>query len=136
MKQKYFDENSENYKKINLSENSQRGNILAAKCHSRNVLKHISSKWGILILIVLQSGTHRFADLRKKIEGISERMLSQTLQLLEKDGIVNRKSYNIVPPHVEYTLTPLGQEISKKVRDLTDWIEINLPEIKKHNNEI
>lgn len=63
------------------------------------------------------------------LKGISERMLSQTLQWLEADGMVHRHVYNTVPPHVEYTLTPLGREAAEKVRDLADWIEVNLPAI-------
>jgi DNA-binding HxlR family transcriptional regulator len=79
--------------------------------------------------VALLSGTHRFSDLRRKVNGISEKMLAQTLQWLESDGFVERISYPVVPPHVEYRLTPLGQEIGKKVESLADWIETNLPEI-------
>ena len=68
----------------------------------------------------------RFSELRRKIEGVSERMLSQTLQWLESDGLVNRVAYKVVPPHVEYSLTPLGVQAAEKVRSLADWIEDNL----------
>ncbi|MBG6247590.1 MULTISPECIES: winged helix-turn-helix transcriptional regulator [Symbiopectobacterium] len=112
-----------------LSEKLERGDVLAANCPSREVLKHLTSRWGVLVMIVLLSGTQRFSALRHSIEGISERMLSQTLQWLEADGMVHRHVYNTVPPHVEYTLTPLGREAAEKVRDLADWIEVNLPAI-------
>lgn len=96
---------------------------------SREILKHVTSRWGILILIALRDGTHRFSDLRRKIGGVSEKMLSQSLQVLEQDGFINRVSYPVVPPHVEYSLTDLGEQISEKLTLLADWIEINLPNI-------
>jgi len=106
-----------------------RGDLFAEKCPSRDVLKHVTSRWGVLLLVALLAGTHRFSELRRKVNGISEKMLAQTLQWLEGDGFVERISYPVVPPHVEYTLTPLGQEIGKKVESLADWIETNLPTI-------
>lgn len=112
-----------------LADMMLRGDLFAEKCPSRQVLKHVTSRWGVLLLVGLLSGTHRFSDLRRKVNGISEKMLAQTLQWLESDGFVERISYPVVPPHVEYRLTPLGQEIGKKVEGLADWIEINLPQI-------
>lgn len=105
------------------------GNLLAESCPSREVLKHVTSRWGVLVLIALQRGTHRFSELRRRIGGVSERMLAQTLQSLEADGFVARHAFPVVPPHVEYTLTPLGEEVAEKVRTLADWIEVNLPRI-------
>lgn len=115
-----------------LSQKLERGDLMAGACPSRDVLKHMTSRWGVLVLIALQSGTLRFSDLRRKVSGVSERMLAQTLQWLEADGIVERRAYNIVPPHVEYSLTPLGKEAAEKVRDLADWIELSLPRIAQH----
>ena len=112
-----------------LSQQLRDGNLFAAQCPSREILKHVTSRWGILILISLRDGTHRFSDLRRKIGGISEKMLAQSLQALEQDGFINRVSYPVLPPHVEYTLTDLGEQISEKVTILTDWIEINLSKI-------
>ncbi|SLM61970.1 MULTISPECIES: winged helix-turn-helix transcriptional regulator [Dickeya] len=109
-----------------------RGNVLAAACPSREVLQHITSRWGILILLVLASKTLRFSELRRLINGVSERMLAQTLQTLEGDGLINRVAYDVVPPHVEYSLTPLGQEASEKVQILIDWIEQSMPRIAGH----
>ncbi|WP_290737487.1 helix-turn-helix domain-containing protein [Amaricoccus sp.] len=102
---------------------------MAAECPSRAVLRHLTSRWGVLVLIALQSGTHRFSDLRRKVRGVSERMLAQTLQWLEADGMVKRRDFQVVPPRVEYALTPLGVEAAEKVRILADWIEISLPRI-------
>ncbi|EMO4161785.1 winged helix-turn-helix transcriptional regulator [Morganella morganii] len=112
-----------------LSQQLRDGNLFAAQCPSREILKHVTSRWGILILISLRDGTHRFSDLRRKIGGISEKMLAQSLQALEQDGFINRVSYPVLPPHVEYTLTDSGEQISEKVAMLADWIEINLSDI-------
>jgi len=109
----------------------RRGDVLAAQCPSREILKHVTSQWGILVLMALMEGTHRFSELRRKIGGVSEKMLAQTLQQLEQDGFVSRVSYPVVPPHVEYSLTPLGEGIGLHVEALTDWIEHNLPNIIK-----
>jgi DNA-binding HxlR family transcriptional regulator len=107
----------------------RRGEIFAVECPSREILKHVTSRWGVLVLVALREGTHRFSDLRRKIGGVSEKMLAQTLQQLEQDGFIDRVSLPVVPPHVEYTLTPLGEDIGRQVESLTDWIEINLPKI-------
>jgi DNA-binding HxlR family transcriptional regulator len=112
-----------------LSVRMQRGDLFSDQCPSREVLKHVTSRWGVLILVALLGGTHRFSDLRRKIAGVSEKMLAQTLQWLEADGFVDRKAYPVVPPHVEYSLTPLGREVGEKVEMLADWIEFNLPRI-------
>ena len=116
---------------LSLSEAMARGQLFAEACPSREVLKHVTSRWGVLVLIALMTGTHRFSELRRKIGGVSERMLAQTLQWLEQDGFVSRVSYPVVPPHVEYSLTPLGEEVGARVRDLADWIELNLPRISE-----
>lgn len=116
-------------KNLTLSEQLRDGNLFAAECPSREVLKHVTSRWGVLILVALRNGTHRFSDLRRKMGGVSEKMLAQSLQALEQDGFVNRVSRPVVPPHVEYSLTPLGEQISDRVAALADWIELNLPEV-------
>lgn len=120
-----------NTKAAAVSELMRRGELFSVKCPSREILKHVTSRWGVLVLVALTEGTHRFSDLRRKVGGISEKMLAQTLQCLEKDGFVNRVSLPVVPPHVEYTLTPLGEEVGHKVEALADWIEDNLPRIMK-----
>jgi len=114
-----------------LAETMRRGEVLATECPSRQILKHVTSQWGVLVFVALMEGTHRFSELRRKIGGVSEKMLAQTLQQLEKDGFITRVSYPVVPPHVEYSLTPLGGGIGRQVEAMTDWIEINLPKILK-----
>lgn len=112
-----------------LSEQMMRGEVFSDQCPSREILKHVTNRWGGLVLVALLLGTHRFSDLRRKLSGVSEKMLAQTLQTLEADGFVMRVSYPVVPPHVEYSLTSLGAELAKQVELLVDWIEINLPRI-------
>ncbi|MFM2068335.1 MAG: hypothetical protein RLZZ584_3244 [Pseudomonadota bacterium] len=112
-----------------LSARARRGELLSAQCPSREVLQHVTSRWGVLLLVVLMDDVHRFSELRRKVGGVSEKMLSQTLKWLEADGFVDRKSYATVPPHVEYTLTPLGRQVGEHVRSLADWIETSLPVI-------
>ncbi len=114
-----------------LSARMRRGEVFAVECPSRNILKHVTSRWGVLVLVALMEGRHRFSDLRRKIGGVSEKMLAQTLQQLEQDGFIDRVSHPVVPPHVEYSLTPLGEDIGRQVESLTDWIETNLPKIVK-----
>ncbi len=115
-----------------LSAKLARGDLMAAQCPSREVLRHVTSRWGVLVLIALLAGTQRFSELRRRIGGVSERMLAQTLQWLEADGIIERRAFKVVPPHVEYTLTPLGREVAARVRSLADWIEVNLPTIEEN----
>ena len=112
-----------------ISERLQRGDLMAAACPSREVLKHVTSWWGGLVLMTLEVGPGRFSELRRAIGGVSEWMLAQTLQWLEGDGLVRRVAYEVVPPHVEYSLTPLGTEAAQRVRALADWIETSLPDI-------
>ena len=111
------------------------GDLFARECPSREVLKHVTSRWGVLVLLALQDGTLRFSDLRRKVSGVSEKMLSQTLQWLEGDGFVLRTSYPVVPPHVEYSLTALGRDVGHHVLGLADWIETNLPSIMHARSE-
>lgn len=107
----------------------QRGNVMAADCPSRPVLQHLTSRWGALVMVALATRRHRFAELRRAVGGVSERMLSQTLKELEADGMVLRTAHEVVPPHVDYELTPLGQEAARHLIPLIGWIEGNLPRI-------
>ena len=109
----------------------EKGNLLAAACPSRDVLRRLTGRWGMLVLRVLASGPQRFGSLRKSIGGVSERMLAQTLQGLEADGMVLRRDFQTVPPHVEYELTALGHEAASRVDALLDWIEDALPRIAR-----
>lgn len=106
-----------------------RGDVLIKECPSRGVLQDVTSRWGVLVLIALLDGTHRFSELRKKINGVSEKMLSQTLQALEADGFLLRIAHPVIPPHVEYQLTASGVEVADRVQELVDWIELNIGDI-------
>ncbi|KUI99122.1 winged helix-turn-helix transcriptional regulator [Vibrio sp. MEBiC08052] len=118
-------------KKISQLEQYQRGNVFIAQCPSREILNHITSRWGILVLIALNDGArHRFSELRKRIMGISEKMLSQTLQTLERDGFLTRIAHPVVPPHVEYQLTPHGHTVTQKAAVLVEWLEDNIIDIQ------
>lgn len=103
--------------------------VMAAACPSRQILSHLTSRWSLLVLVALRGGTLRFGEIRRKIGGISERMLAQTLGVLERDGFVLRRALEVVPPHVEYELTSLGREAAERVLGLTGWIEANLGQI-------
>ncbi len=107
----------------------ERGNLMAPDCPSRPVLQHLTSRWGALVMIALAIGPHRFAQLRRRVGGISERMLAQTLDELEADGFVLRTAHPVVPPHVDYELTAMGREAAEHVLGLTRWIEGALPRI-------
>ncbi len=112
-----------------LTAKLRRGDLFTGKCKAREVLSHVTSLWGMLCLIVLLDGTLRYSELRRKVNGVSEKMLSQTLQRLEGDGLVRRTSYPVIPPHVEYALTPFGEEAATHVAALADWLELNLHKI-------
>ncbi|WFF38604.1 helix-turn-helix transcriptional regulator [Moraxella nasibovis] len=103
-----------------------KGRVLSKDCPSRAILNHLTSRWGVLVMIVLLDGTKRFSEIRREIEGVSERMLSETLKQLEADGMLIRHSYNTVPPHTDYTLTEYGRQASEKIYGLVDWLENNL----------
>ena len=109
----------------------EKGNVLASECPSREILRRLTSRWGLLVLVVLRGGTHRFSELRRAIDGVSERMLTQTLQQLEQDGMLVRQSFQTVPPHVEYTLTALGEAAAEKVDALVNWLQDNLDDIMR-----
>ncbi|GKW07927.1 MULTISPECIES: winged helix-turn-helix transcriptional regulator [Pectobacterium] len=118
-----------------LTEKVRMGELFTVDCPSRGVLKHVSSLWGVLCLISLREGTLRFGELRRKASGVSEKMLAQTLKRLEEDGFVLRFSHPVVPPYVEYSLTPLGREVSEQVATLADWIELNISRVMDSRRE-
>ncbi|MCR9284921.1 MAG: helix-turn-helix transcriptional regulator [Rhodobacteraceae bacterium] len=107
----------------------QQGELLNQNCPSREILRHLTSRWGVLVLIALLDKDQRFSELRRTVGGVSEKMLAQTLQTLEADGFVNRYSHPVVPPHVDYSLSPIGREAAEKVREFADWIEVNIARI-------
>jgi DNA-binding HxlR family transcriptional regulator len=87
----------------------------------RQILNRVGDKWSILVIAMLDQGTRRFTELRREVEGISQRMLALTLRQLERDGLVERTVYPVVPPKVEYTLTDLGSTLLESVRGLVSW---------------
>jgi DNA-binding HxlR family transcriptional regulator len=91
----------------------------------REVLSRIGDKWSVLIVAMLGEGRHRFSELRRSIEGISQRMLTLTLRGLERDGLVTRTVYATVPPRVDYELTELGRTLLVPINALADWAENN-----------
>ena len=104
--------------------------MFPANCPSRTVLDHVTSKWGVLVLLALsEAETLRWSDLRRRAEGVSEKMLAQTLRTLESDGLVSRTALPVVPPHVEYALTPTGQEVGALLHPLMAWIAANADDI-------
>lgn len=104
-------------------------NPYAAQCPTRCVLDRIADKWTVLILGLLQQRTWRFNALLRQIEGLSQKVLSQALKRLERDGLVSRTVFATVPVTVEYALTPLGTTLSQSLRVLIDWSEANIEAI-------
>ncbi|MGD0555572.1 MAG: helix-turn-helix domain-containing protein [Streptosporangiaceae bacterium] len=96
-------------------------------CPTRVLLDHITSRWGVLILVALSTGTMRWGELRRWAGGISEKMLAQTLRTLEADGLVLREQRPVIPPHVDYSLTDRGRELSALLLPLMHWIIANAP---------
>jgi DNA-binding HxlR family transcriptional regulator len=91
-------------------------------CPTRVVLDHVTSKWGVLVLVALDDRTLRWGELRRAVQGVSEKMLAQTLRTLEADGFVHRESFDVIPPHVEYSLTPLGDGLVEHLLPLLRWV--------------
>lgn len=103
--------------------------IFPAGCPSRVVLEHVTSKWGLLLLIALSEGEQRWSTLRRRADGISEKMLAQTLKTLERDGLVARNAQATIPARVDYSLTDRGHELSALLVPLADWAFQNADDI-------
>ncbi|MFH8500186.1 winged helix-turn-helix transcriptional regulator [Streptomyces coeruleorubidus] len=107
-----------------------------ALCPHRLVLEHVTSRWGVLVLIELLDRPYRFSELRRAISGyggrgVSEKMLTQTLQTLERDGLVHRDAKPVIPPRVDYSLTDLGREAAEQVRALSQWTDRRMDDVEK-----
>jgi DNA-binding HxlR family transcriptional regulator len=102
-----------------------------AMCPYRLVLEHVTSRWGVLVLIQLLERPYRFSELRRAIGRVSEKMLTQTLQTLERDGLVHRDAKPVIPPRVDYSLTDLGREAAEQVYALASWTEQRMGEVQK-----
>lgn len=103
--------------------------VLEVRCPSRPVLEHLTGRWGALVLIALRNGPSRFNELRRLVSGVSEKMLSQSLHALERDGIVIREVHSTIPPRVEYSLTPLGVQTADKLWALVVLLEDSMPQV-------
>jgi DNA-binding HxlR family transcriptional regulator len=114
---------------LTLNSHGFTSGILPAKCASRTVLDHVTSKWGVLVIVALSQNGLRWGELRRTIEGISEKMLASTLRTLEADGFVHRDAQATIPPRVDYSLTPRGEALAERLLPLMDWIAGNAEEI-------
>jgi len=106
-------------------------NVLDQNCPSRFVLDRLARKWTVLVVYALIDGPRRHGELRHMIQGISQKMLTQTLRSMEHDGLIKRDVIDRVPPHVEYTLTPLGMTLTEPFAAFCRWAMEHVPEIKE-----
>ncbi|GKQ41258.1 helix-turn-helix domain-containing protein [Streptomyces sp. A012304] len=104
-------------------------NVFAKACPSRGTLEHVTGRWGSLTLGALHEGSLRFNELRRRVDGVSEKMLSQTLHALERDGLVHREAQPTNPPRVDYELTPLGHEVAERLLGLIHLVEGRMDEV-------
>ncbi|CAL9571361.1 winged helix-turn-helix transcriptional regulator [Streptomyces sp. enrichment culture] len=103
--------------------------VFAKACPSRGTLEHVTGRWGALTLGALHEGSLRFNELRRRVAGVSEKMLSQTLHALERDGLVHREAQPTNPPRVDYELTPLGREVAERLLGLIHFVEASMDEV-------
>lgn len=108
-----------------------RPNVLDQNCESRQALDLISDKWTVLIVYALVHGPRRHGELRRMVQGISQKMLTQTLRRMELDGLVLRTVHDRVPPHVVYSLTPLGDTLQDPLVAICEWAMAHLPELRE-----
>lgn len=104
-------------------------NVFAKACPSRGTLEHVTGRWGALTLGALREGSLRFNELRRRVDGVSEKMLSQTLQALERDGLVHREAQPTNPPRVDYELTPLGHQVAGHLLALIRCVEDRMDDV-------
>lgn len=118
---------------MDISPIQQPANVFSSMCSSRGALQHVTGRWGSLTMVALKRSDEpmRFAEIRRKVEGISDRMLSQTLAQLERDGMVDRTVHSSIPPHVDYTLTPLGTKLADALVLLVSTVEAELDQVVK-----
>lgn len=103
--------------------------VFARACPSRGTLEHVTGRWGGLTLGALHEGSLRFNELRRRVDGVSEKMLSQSLHALERDGLVRREAQPTNPPRVDYELTPLGHEVAQRLLELIRLVEGRMDEV-------
>lgn len=114
-----------------MSEANFEADVFARNCASRETLQTVTGRWGVLALAALAESSYRFGELRRRVDGVSERMLSQTLQALERDGLVRREVLTAIPPKVEYSLTPLGEKVAQRLTGLIEFVEASMPKVLK-----
>ncbi|MFF3321000.1 winged helix-turn-helix transcriptional regulator [Streptomyces sp. NPDC002889] len=109
--------------------------VFSRQCPSRGTLEHVTGRWGSLTIGALYEGSLRFNELRRRIDGVSEKMLSQTLHALERDGLVHREAQPTNPPRVDYELTDLGRAVAERLLGLIHLVEGRMPEVlaARHN---
>jgi DNA-binding HxlR family transcriptional regulator len=112
-----------------------RFDVLAAACPTRQVVNRVGDRWSLLVLYALEGGTLRFAELRRTVDGISQKMLTQTLRILERDGLVSRRIHASVPPKVEYSLTPLGVDMTGVIAQIRTWAYAHMDDIEQARAE-
>lgn len=115
----------------NLLETMVPWDVFNSQCPTRQVLDRIADKWTVLIIRRLADGTLRFAQLRRAVDGISQKVLTNTLRGLERDGIVTRRIYASVPPRVEYSLTNLGRSLGDLAQGICRWAEANIEQVQE-----
>ncbi|MFF2408723.1 winged helix-turn-helix transcriptional regulator [Streptomyces sp. NPDC058092] len=103
--------------------------VFSRQCPSRGTLEHVTGRWGSLTLGALYEGSFRFNELRRRVDGVSEKMLSQTLHALERDGLVHREAQPTNPPRVDYELTRLGRQVAERLLALIELVEGRMPEV-------
>lgn len=106
-----------------------RGDVFAAQCPTRSLLDRLADKWSVLVLSTLDDGPMRFNALKRRVEGVSQKMLSQTLRQLERDGLVSRAVEATVPVSVTYAVTPLGRTLVLAIQPIVDWAETRMDEV-------
>ncbi len=106
-------------------------NVYTVDCPSQGILALIGSKWSMLILCALRAGPRRTGELKRRLDGVSAKMLTQTLRELERHGIVAREDFGEVPPRVEYRLTTLGRSLSSLVVEIEQWVTANYSRMKR-----
>jgi DNA-binding HxlR family transcriptional regulator len=104
---------------------------LKAACPTRQVLNRISDRWSMLVILALEDGTMRFSELRRRVEGVTQKMLTQTLRALERDGLVEREAIPTVPVTVRYTLTPLGHSLAAAAATIRSWACQHIDDVER-----
>lgn len=119
-----------------MAKNGATYNVLSPGCPSRLVLERVSDKWTAIIIQILARGTYRYSALQREIGDISQKVLTQTLRGLERDGLVRRKAYDTAVPKVEYALTPFGRTLIEPLQGLCRWSEKYLPQLEAHRRQV